>query len=39
VVIHRIKSSSFQKFIGIPAFFLPQSRNISATNGRISVTF
>jgi hypothetical protein len=34
VVIHRIQSDSFHKFIGIPAFSLPQSENISMTNGR-----
>jgi hypothetical protein len=38
VVIHSILSDSFHKFNGIPAFFLPQSENISATNGRVAVT-
>jgi hypothetical protein len=29
----------FHKFNGIPAFVLPQSENISATNGRVAETF
>ena len=39
VAIYRIWSDSFHKINGIPVFFLPQSENISATNGRVAATF
>jgi hypothetical protein len=39
VVIHRIQADSFHKFNSIPAFILPQSENISATNGRMVAPF
>ena len=32
--IHRIQANSFHNFNSMPAFMLPQSENISATNGR-----
>ena len=37
--IHRIQADTFHKFNCIQAFTLPQSENISASNGRVFTTF
>ena len=39
VVIYKNKVEIFHKFNGDPVFILPQSENISATNGRVVATF
>ena len=39
VIIHRNKVDSFPKLNNIPAFILPQYKNISAINGCVIATF
>jgi hypothetical protein len=39
VFIQRIRADSFHNFKSISAFNLPQSENISATNGRVVMPF
>jgi hypothetical protein len=39
VVIYRIQAANLHKFNGISAFILPQSENISVTNGRVVTPF
>ena len=39
VVIYRIQAANLHKFNGMSAFILPQSENISVTNGHVVTPF